>query len=68
MHDKFQPGLKLKSEVDPGRTLSVAFIVLAFYIFVRASIVFLARAEIFSCDYKRFFSPGSSNPDETLSA
>ena len=45
LHEIFQPGLKLKSEVNPGRNLSVACVVLAICIFSRQSIVFSARAE-----------------------
>ena len=62
----FQPGLKLKSEVNPGRNLSVAF-VLAISIFPRLSIISSDQDEIFSCDYMGFFSPGSSNQAEAFS-
>ena len=47
LHKTFQPGLKLKSEVYPGRNLSVAFVVLAICIFPRLSIIFRARVGIF---------------------
>ena len=76
LHEIFQPGLKLKSEVNPGRNLSVAFVVLVICIFFRVSIIFSARVEIFSCDYTgvfipvnlaEIFSPGSSKRAETSS-
>ena len=44
---KFHSGLKQKSEVNPGRNLSVAFVVLAIYIFPRFSIIFSARLKFF---------------------
>ena len=47
---RFQPGLKLKSELNPGRNFSVAFVVLAIYI-LRVPIVFSIRSDIFSCDF-----------------
>ena len=57
LHEIFQLGLKLKSEVNPDRNLSLAFVVLAIYIFPHLPIIFSALAEIFSCDYMGFFSP-----------
>ena len=64
LHEIFHPGLKLKSEVNSGRNLSVGFAVLTICIFPRLSTIFPARTEIFSCDYMGFFSPGSSNRAE----
>ena len=40
LHDVFQPGLKRKSEVNPGRNLLAAFVVLTICIFPRMSIIF----------------------------
>ena len=62
----FQPELKLKLEVNPGKNLSVASVVLAVCIFPRLPIIFTGRAEIFSCNYMGIFSPGSSNRAETF--
>ena len=50
LYEIFQPGLKPKSKVNPGRNLSVALVVLAIGIFPRLSIIFSARTEVFSCD------------------
>ena len=46
LHEIFQLGLKLKSEVNLDRNLSVDFVVLAICIFPRLLIIFSARAEI----------------------
>ena len=62
----FQPKLKLKLEVNPGRNWSVDFVVLAICIFPRLLITFSARADICSCDYMEFLSSGNSNRAETF--
>ena len=48
---------QVETEVNSGRNLLVAFVVLAICTFPCLSINFSARTEIFSCDYIGFFSP-----------
>ena len=56
LHEIFQLGQKLKSEVNLDMNSSEAFVVLAISIFPHLSIIISARAETFSCDYMGFFN------------
>ena len=58
LHEIFQSGLKLKSGVNPGRNLSVVFLVLPIHVFSLASIIFSARTWSFLVRLHGIFQSG----------